>query len=44
VEGSLLYSHALSLVHSTLVTSFILDASRGVGILLHFPHVRGDVE
>ena len=28
MEGSLLYSHALSLVCSTFVTSFILDASR----------------
>jgi hypothetical protein len=31
VEGSLLYSHALSLVRSTFVTSFILDAGRERG-------------
>ena len=43
MEGSLLYLHALALVFSTLVTSFILDAGRGVGMLMHFPHARGDV-
>ena len=26
-----------------LVTLFILDVVRGVGIHLHFPHLRGDV-
>ena len=31
VEGSLLYSHALSLVRSTFVTSFVLDAGRERG-------------
>ena len=31
VEGSLLYSHALSFVCSTFVTSFILDAARERG-------------
>ena len=31
MEGSLLYSHALSLVWSTFVTSFILDAGRERG-------------
>ena len=31
VEGSFLYSHALSLVYSTFVTSFILDAGRDRG-------------
>ena len=44
MEGSLLYSHALAVVCSTLVTSFILDIGRGVGMLLHFPRERGDVQ
>ena len=44
VEGSLLYLHALALVCSTLVTLFILDAGRGVGMLLHFPRACGDVQ
>ena len=44
MEGSLLYSHALALVYSTLVTSFILDIGRGVGMLLHFPLAHGDVQ
>jgi hypothetical protein len=43
VEGSLFYSHVLSLVCSTLVTSFILDVDRWVGMLLHFPHACNDV-
>ena len=44
MEGSLLYSLALSLVYSTLVTSFILDANRGVRMLLHFPNAHDDVQ
>ena len=44
VEGSLLYSHALALFCSALVTSFILAAGRGVGMLLHLPRARGDVQ
>ena len=44
MEGSLLYLHALALVCSSLVTSFILDDGRGVGMLLHFPRARSDVQ
>ena len=44
MEGSLLYSHALALFCSALVTSFILAAGRGVGMLLHLPRARGDVQ
>ena len=36
MEGSLYYLLVLSLVYSNLVTSFILDVGRGVGMLLHF--------